>query len=124
MAGLRSVEVANRWLRGTDRAEHNARFAVEPAEANAAFVPFVGDLSTILCIQEERTVGHDNTVRYGGRVLQIPEQTHRRHFVRATVRVHEQPDGVLAIFYGPRLLARYDPDGALVPSTTLTRSAA
>ena len=124
MAGLTTIEAANRWLHETYRAEHNARFAVEPAEPASAFVPFVGDLSTILCIQEERTVGHDNTVRYGGRVLQIPEQSHRHHFVRASVRVHEQPDGPLAIFSGPRLLACYAADGTLVPSTPLTRSAA
>jgi hypothetical protein len=37
----------------------------------------------ILCCQEERVVANDNTVRYHGRVLQIPESPLRRHFVRA-----------------------------------------
>jgi hypothetical protein len=46
-------------------------------------------------------------VRYEGRVLQIPEQAHRRHYVKAQVRVLEYPDGSLAIFHGPRRLARY-----------------
>src|SRR3954463_9064621 len=41
------------------------------------FVPFVGALDDILCVQAERVVGNDNTVRYEGRVLQIPEQRHR-----------------------------------------------
>ena len=31
--------------------------------------------------------------------------------VRATVRVHQYPDGRLAIFDGPSCLARFDPDG-------------
>ena len=48
------------------------------AEEGTAFVPFVGALDDILCVQDERVVGNDNTVRYGGRVLQIPEQRHRR----------------------------------------------
>jgi hypothetical protein len=30
------------------------------------------------------------------------------HFVRATVQVHEYPDGRLAIFHGPHRLAAYD----------------
>jgi len=29
--------------------------------------------------------------------LQIPEQRHRRHFVKATVAVHHYPDGAMAI---------------------------
>ena len=58
------------------------------------------------------------------RVLQIPEQSHRRHFVKAKVRVHEYPDGTLAIFHGPRRLARYTADGTLNDPDTITRSAA
>ena len=38
----------------------------------------------------------------------------RPHFVKARVRVHEYPDGTLAIFHGPLCLARYDPEGELL----------
>ena len=65
----------------------------------------------ILCVQEERTVGNDNTVRYKGLVLQIPEDRHRHHYVKAKVRVHEYPGGHLAVFHGPRRLAVYNADG-------------
>src|SRR4051794_3579305 len=85
--GLASIEAANRWLATVYIPHHNTRFAVAPAEEGTAFVPFVGALDDILCIQDERVVGNDNTVRYAGRVLQIPEQRHRRHFVKANVRV-------------------------------------
>jgi len=71
----------------------------------------VGDLENILCVQEERIVGNDNCVRYEGRVLQIPEQAHRRHYVKAQVRVHAYPDGALAIFHGPRQLVRFPAEG-------------
>jgi hypothetical protein len=57
-------------------------------------------------------------------VLQIPEQRHRRHFVKVTVRVHEYPDGRLAVFHGPRRLADYDPDGRLIDQARPTRTAA
>ena len=122
--GLTSIEAANQWLATVYIPHHNARFAVAAAEEGTAFVPFVGALDDILCVQEARVVGNDNTVRYEGRVLQIPEQRHRRHFVKATVRVHEYPDGRLAIFHGPRRLADYEADGTLIDQIRLVQTAA
>jgi len=113
LAGITSMDAANRFLKDCYLPEHNARFAQPPEEAGSAFVPFCGTPADILCVQEERVVGNDNTVRYKGRVLQIPADRHRRHYVKATVRVHEYPDGMLAVFYGPRRLARYSAAGAL-----------
>ena len=80
----------------------------------SAYVPFAGDLKEVLCIRESRVVSHNNCVRYRGLTLQIPEQRHRRHFVKATVMVHDYPDGSLALFHGPRLLARFKVDGSVL----------
>lgn len=125
IAGISTMEAANRWLAEVFLPRFNARFAVSAAEPGSAFVAYVGrPLEDILCIQEERQVGRDNTVRYNGMVLQIPEQTHRHHFVKATVRVHAYADGTLAIFHGPRKLARYRADGSLQDTEATTRSAA
>ena len=118
------LTASNCWLAKVYMAQHNERFAVTAAEEGSAFVPFVGDLDNTLCVQEERVVAHDNTVRYERRVLQIPEQSHRRHFVKAKVRVHEYPDGTLAIFHGPRRLARYTADGTPHDPGAITQSAA
>ena len=63
---------------------------------------------------EGPVVGDDNTVRYKGRVLQIPEQHHRHHYVKARVRVHEYPNGMCAVFHGPRPVARYVTNGELI----------
>src|SRR3954452_20638733 len=94
-------------------AEFNARFGVAAAEAGTAFVAYCGAaLDDTLCLQGERRVGRDNCVSWRGQSLQIPQQSHRHHYVRATVRVHEYPDGRLA-FDGPRCLARYAADGTL-----------
>jgi hypothetical protein len=123
-AGFGTIEAADAWLAEVYRPQHNARFAVAPAEVGSAFVPFVGPLADILCLQEERVVGHDNTVRYRGLALQIPEQRHRRHFVRASVKVHEYPDGRLAVFHGPRRLADYRPDGSLITAAEPAQTAA
>ena len=117
LAGISTMEEANRFLRDTFLPEHNQRFAITPEEPGSAFVPFAGNLDDILCIQEERTVGNDNTVRYKGLVLQIPEDRHRHHYVKARVRVHQYPDGHLAVFHGPRCLAVYNADGTFKEKT-------
>jgi hypothetical protein len=71
-------------------------------------------LAETLCVQEQRVVGRDNTVSFGRLKLQLPESPLRHHFVKARVRVHEYPHGALAVFHGPRCLARYDAAGELI----------
>jgi transposase len=113
LAGITTIEAANRFLRETYLTEHNGRFAVPPEHPETAFVADpAGVHRDVLCVQEERVVGNDNTVRYRGLSLQIPPSPLRPHFVKARVRVHDYPDGTLAIFHGPRCLARYRADGS------------
>lgn len=113
-AGITAMDAANRYLAEVYLPDHNARFTVPAAEPGTAFVPAGRvDLADILCHQEERIVGNDNTVRFERLVLQIPPSPWRPHFVKATVRVHRYPDDTLAIFHGPRCLARYDAQGGL-----------
>ena len=112
LARIKTVAAANRFLRQRFVPDHNARFAVPAAEPGSAFVPYVGrPLEDVLCVQEDRVVGADNCVSWHRRSLQIPPQPHRNHYVRATVRVHQYPDGRLAIYHGPRCLARFDHKG-------------
>lgn len=118
LAGIKDMDAANRFIRDTYLPEHNRRFAVRAAQEGNAFVPVIGQLwRDTLCTQEERQVGNDNTVRYAGMSLQLPPTPERAHFVKATVRVHEYPDGALAIFHGPRRLASYTRDGNLIAKT-------
>jgi transposase len=109
LAGIADdVEAANRFLRETYLPRHNARFATVPAEAGSGFVPaHEAQWRDVLCIHEERVVASDNTVAWRRQRLQIPPHPARAHFVRAKVRVHEYPDGELAIFHGPRCLVRW-----------------
>jgi hypothetical protein len=112
LARIKTVAAANRYLKECFVPDHNARFAVPAAEPGSAFLPYAGrPLEDVLCIQEDRVVGADNCVSFNRRSLQIPQQRHRRHYVRATVRVHQYPDGSLAVFDGPRCIARFDPKG-------------
>jgi hypothetical protein len=111
-AGILTMEAANVYLREVYVLEHNARFGKEAAEPGSAFVSCAGiALDEVLCVQEDRQVSRDNCVSWFRRSLQIPEQRHRHHYVKATVCVHEYPDGRLAIFDGPRCLVRFDATG-------------
>ncbi len=92
LAGITTVAAANRRLAETYWPAHNTAFAVAPAEAGSAFVlDRTGRVRKILCLQEERRVGNNNTVEWRGRTLQIPPSPLRAHFLRTTVRVHEYP---------------------------------
>ena len=113
-----------RFIADTYLPDHNRRFATPPELEDSAFVPLEhpGQIDDILCRRTDRTVARDNTVRYERRVLQIPATPARHHYVKARVRVHEYPDGTLALFHGPRCLARYTANGE--PIETPTRQAA
>ena len=50
LAGVTTMEEANRFLKETYLPAHNARFAVKPSEPGSAFVPFAGSLKDILCV--------------------------------------------------------------------------
>jgi hypothetical protein len=124
-AGITTMATANRYLREVFLPVHNARFRVPASEPGSAFIPYVGrDLADILCVQETRVVGRDNCVAYKRLSLQIPPDRHRHHYVKVSVRVHEYPDGQLAVFHGPRCLARYHADGRLIDANDNAQSAA
>ena len=120
LAGITSAEAANRWLAEVYLPEHNARFAVAAEQDGSAFVADAAQAwREILCVQEERLVGNDNTVKWKRLSLQIPPSPLRPHFVRAKVRVHEYPDGCLAVFLGPHRLADYDATGRPIGADAL-----
>ncbi len=120
LAGITSIEAANRWLAQSYVPAHNARFAVPAEQDGSAFVADPAQVwRDILCIQEERVVGNDNTVKWKRLSLQIPPSPLRPHFVRAKVRVLEYPDGRLAVFWGPHRLADYDALGTITDAHAL-----
>jgi hypothetical protein len=116
-AGIATIAAANRFIAETYLPAHNRRFMFEAAEPGTAFTPWVGaDLAEILCHQEDRVVGKDNTVVFEKLRLQIEPSPLRPHFVKATVQVRRYADDTIALFYGPRCIGRYAFDGSLVSS--------
>jgi transposase len=113
LAGITTVQAANLWLTETYIGEYNTLFAVQPEQPGTGFVPDPAGLwREILCVQEDRIVGADNTIKYHNLRLQLPTSRLRPHFAKATVRVHQYPDGVISIFWGPHRLVSYDASGA------------
>ena len=97
-AGVRTKEAANTYLRESLVLVFNARCG-DAAEPGSAFVAYAGaSLDDVLCVQLDRQVGRDNCVSLSCLSQQIPAQQHRHHDLKATVRVHEYPDGRLVVF--------------------------
>src|SRR3954452_16534533 len=121
LAGIDTVEAANRWLSESYITAYNEQFAIGAEQEGSAFVTDpMAAWREILCIQEERTVGNDNTVKWERRSLQLPPSRLRPHFVKSTVRVHEYPDGRLAVFWGPHRLADYTAGGRIIQPEACT----
>ena len=124
LARIRDIAAANQFIREVYLPQHNAGFAKPPALAESAFVAADPTLlAETLCLEEERVVARDNTVVYARRHLQLTASPTRAHYVKATVKVREYPDGTLAVFHGPRLLARYDADGQALETPNLRAAA-
>jgi transposase len=121
LAGIGDIAAANRFIRDDYLPRHNARFAKPAQFEESAFVsadPVL--LAETLCLEEERVVARDNTVAYANRRLQLPASKTRAHYVKATVKVREYPDGTLAVFHGPRRVARYCAQGVEIAPPTLS----
>lgn len=118
-AGITDMVSANEYLKQVYMPAFNKEFMQPAMEPGSAFVVYVGrELGDILCEQHERVVGNDNCVSFEGLRLQIPKDRARLHYVRVRVRVYRYPDGCLAIFHGPRCLARFSAKGEFLEPKT------
>jgi transposase len=123
VAGISTLEEANRYLRERFVPWHNRKLTVPAKEKESAFVPVgTADLEGILCVQEERVVAEDNTVVYGRRRLQIAPSQLRCSFAKCRVKVCEHLEGHLSVRYGPHVLGWYDSEGRAI--TEIKRLAA
>jgi transposase len=112
LAGITTLEEANRFLRERYIPEVNRKFSVPAAQSGQAFVP-VGnqDLERIFSVQTERVVANDNTVRVANRVWQIEKTPWRGTLGGCRVTVCEHLDGRVTIVYGPHTVGEYPAAG-------------
>lgn len=112
LAGIRTVEAANQFLRERYIPEINRKFAVPAAQGGHAFVPVGGqNLHRIFSVQQERVVAPDNTVRLGERLWQLERTRWRGTLAGCRVTICEHLDGQVTIVYGPHVVGQYTAEG-------------
>ncbi len=110
LAGITTLEQANRFLRERYIAEFNRKFTSPAAEKGTAFRKCGrSDLNWIFSIQTERVVSKDNTVAIADRWWQIDKCRWRHTLAGQTVTIHQHLDGAVSIRYGPHVVGRYLP---------------
>ena len=119
LAGIRTAEGANSFLRQRYIEEFNAKFSVPAAEKGTAFRRTGRtDLNWIFTVQTERVVDNDNTVAIRGRSWQIDRTRFRNTLAGSTVTIHEHLDETVSIRYGPHVVGRYGSTGEKLISVT------
>jgi hypothetical protein len=79
----------------------NQRFAVPAAQEGSAYRPLAAEVSPaqIFCFKYRRTVGSDNTIRFGQERIQLLPAAGRVSFAKCRVEVQERLDGSQAVSY-------------------------
>jgi transposase len=113
LAGIATVEQANRFLRERYIAEFNHKFTVKAAERGTAFRRCGrSDLGWIFSIQTERVVAKDNTVAIRDQWWQLDKTRWRHTLAGQAVTIHQHLDDTVSIRYGPHVVGR-GKDGAV-----------
>jgi transposase len=106
LRGISTIEEANAYL-PEFIADHNQRFAVEPRnsiDAHKKDLPVVDILDLIFSFQEERVISKQLEISYNNRTLQIDHVGHGYRLRHKKVKVCEDMQGVLRIFYAGTIL--------------------
>ncbi len=115
--GITTLEQANHYLQQCGIERYNRRFRKTPARPDRAYrSPHGHDLHKILAFRYRATVLNDNTVRLGGRVLDIPPGPRGRSYAKAVVDVRQHLDGSWSVYYQDhQILDRADPSPLAEP---------
>lgn len=117
LAGITTMEGANRFLRESYIAAFNAQFTTLAAEKGTAFRRCSRtDLNWVFTVQTERVVAKDNTVAIAERSWQLEKTRFRHTLAGSTVTIHEHLDGTVAVRWGPHVVGRFTAEGKALPS--------
>jgi transposase len=99
VAGVKTLEGANDYLKNEYLPEWREKFTVLPACADDAHRPLTGqhNLDASLSLVEERIVGADYTIRHETKVFQIAREQIRPRMRGSRVRVENRRDGKVAV---------------------------
>jgi transposase len=113
LAGITTLDGANRFLRQHYIAEFNRKFEVKALVRGTVFRRCGrSDLGWIFSIQTERVVAKDNTVAIRDQWWQLDKSRWRHTLAGQTVTIHQHLDGRVSIRYGPHVVGR-GKDGAV-----------
>jgi hypothetical protein len=89
------------------RHAHNKRFAIPAQDAHQAWRPSpnVDALDSLCALQYVRIVANNNSVRVGGRIIDIPRKPRGRSYAKSYVTVRHLLDGRYRVFHGSELIA-------------------
>jgi hypothetical protein len=106
VAGVKSIEEANRYLQEDYLAWWNQELTVEPANGDDAHraLDKSHNLAASLSHVETRQVRNDYTLQWEGAFYQIEMRAVVSGLRRANVRVEQRLDGALAVRYGEKYL--------------------
>lgn len=103
LAGIRTVEAANRSPREICLQEHNERLATAPVKPGSALVQVREALwHDVACVRKKRRVGDDDGLRWQGRISPIPPTPLWPHFLRPPAGTPVCPGGGIALLKGPQ----------------------
>lgn len=119
VAGITTLAAANVYLREIFLPSYNETFSRPPRDAEPAWVALGDvDLDQILCHQETRTVGEDNTVAMDRVALQVRKQPGRRTCAGLEVVVRRHLDGRYSLWRGHQRWELFDSRGRPVDAVT------
>jgi len=123
LAGIGTLEEANRFLQESYIPEMNRKFGVPAQQEGHAFVPVYGqDLDRIFSVEAEPLKDQDNTVRVGDRVWQIERVSWRGTLAGCRVAICEHQDGRVTIVHGPHVVGCFTAAGETSPISQKARA--
>lgn len=101
LAGISSIEQANRFLQDSYLPAINKRFAKAAAEPEDAHVPLVDgtDLRDVFCFEDNRVVSRDYVLQFERRLYQIPPRLRHRPRPADKVVVRKWLDGSVHFYW-------------------------
>lgn len=107
LANASTVKQASRVLNAYRR-DHNARFALPPQDANAAWRPLPSGMTPgeLSALQHVRQVQNDHSLRVNGKTIDIRPPSDRTSYAKATVLVRHLLSGEFRVYFQDTLIAK------------------
>ena len=105
LAKVKTVDQANLVL-ARFLAEYNRKFAKAAREVGDDFRPLDKRVNRdrLFSLRYQRTVGHDHTISFGARIIQLPDASGQQGYAGKKVEVSHQLNGELHVWLGDRRL--------------------